>query len=74
METSELIWLQCKSIDWFLYEDNTGTYKVKTPVESDSDLIFLLFLITGAAILRCFYKKVFWKYAANLQEKTHAKV
>ena len=27
-----------------------------------------------AAIQRCSYKKLFWKYAANLQEKTHAKV
>ena len=22
----------------------------------------------------CFYKKVFWKYAANLQENTHAEL
>ena len=27
-----------------------------------------------AAIQRCFLEKVFWKYAANLQENTHAEV
>ena len=27
-----------------------------------------------AAIQRCSYKKVFWKYAANLRDNTHAKV
>ena len=27
-----------------------------------------------AAVQRCSYKKVFWRYAANLQEKTHAEV
>ena len=27
-----------------------------------------------AALQMCSYKKVFWKYAANLQENTHAKV
>ena len=26
------------------------------------------------AIQRCLYEKLFWKYAANLQESTHAKV
>ena len=29
---------------------------------------------TGAAIRRCYVKKVLWKYAANLQENTHAEV
>ena len=27
-----------------------------------------------AALLRCYSEKVFWKYTANLQEHTHAKV
>ena len=27
-----------------------------------------------APIQRCSYEKVFWKYAANLQENTHAEV
>ena len=27
-----------------------------------------------AALQRCSYKKVFWKYVANLQENSHAKV
>ena len=27
-----------------------------------------------AALQSCSYKKVFWKYAANLQENTHAEV
>ena len=26
---------------------------------------------TEAALQRCFYEKVFWKYAVNLQENTH---
>ena len=29
---------------------------------------------TEAAIQRCSYEKVFWKYAANSQENTHAEV
>ena len=27
-----------------------------------------------AALDRCSYKKLFWKYAENLQENTHAEV
>ena len=27
-----------------------------------------------AALQRCSYKKLFWKYVANLQENTHAEV
>ena len=27
-----------------------------------------------AALQRCFYKKVFWKYAADLQESTDTEV
>ena len=27
-----------------------------------------------AAVRRCFYEKLFWKYAAKLQENTHAEV
>ena len=27
-----------------------------------------------AALQRCYYEKVFWKYATNLQENTHAEV
>ena len=27
-----------------------------------------------AALLMCSYTKLFWKYAANLQENTHAEV
>ena len=30
--------------------------------------------VSEAAVQRCSYEKVFWKYAANLQENTHAKV
>ena len=30
--------------------------------------------ITEAAIQRCSHKTVFWKYAANLQDNTHAEV
>ena len=31
-------------------------------------------LKTETAIQRCSWEKVFWKYAANLQENTHAEV
>ena len=31
-------------------------------------------LKTEAALHGCYYKKVFWKYAANLQENTYAEV
>ena len=39
-------------------------------------LLSFVFLevVTEAAVLRCYYKKVFCKYAANLQESTHAEV
>ena len=37
-------------------------------------LIILENLTAEAAIQRRSYKKVFWKYAANLQENTHVKV
>ena len=30
--------------------------------------------LTEAAVQRCFYEKIFRKYAANLQENTHAEV
>ena len=30
--------------------------------------------MSEAALQSCSYKKVFWKYAANLQEKTHVEV
>ena len=35
---------------------------------------FLMALITEAALHRCSYEKVFWKYVANLQEKTIAEM
>ena len=31
-------------------------------------------LFAEAALQSCFQEKVFWKYAANLQENTHAEV
>ena len=34
----------------------------------------LVLINTEVALHRCSYKKLFWKYAANLQENTHAKV
>ena len=30
--------------------------------------------LSEIAIHRCFYEKVVWKYAANLQEKAHAEM
>ena len=35
---------------------------------------FLYFTEAEAAVQRCYYGKVFWKYAANEQENTHAEV
>ena len=34
----------------------------------------MYFASAEAAVQRCFYKKVLWKYAANLQESTQAEV
>ena len=31
-------------------------------------------LLSEAATQRCSFEKVFWKYASNLQENTHAEV
>ena len=33
-----------------------------------------IFLKLEAALQRCSYEKMFWKYAANVQEDTHAEV
>ena len=33
-----------------------------------------IMILTEAALHRCSNKKVFWKYAENLQENTHAEV
>ena len=35
---------------------------------------FVIFKRTEAALQRCSYKKVFWKYLANLLENTHVEV
>ena len=35
---------------------------------------FAKILATEAATQRCFQEKMFWKYAANLQENSHAEV
>ena len=32
------------------------------------------YFYTEAATQRCSYEKMFWKYAVNLEENTHAKV
>ena len=37
-------------------------------------ILFEYLFKTEAVTLRCSYEKVFWKYAANLQENTHAEV
>ena len=31
-------------------------------------------IVTEAALQRCSCEKVFWKYASNLQDNTHAEV
>ena len=33
-----------------------------------------MFLLAEASFQRCSYEKVFWQYAANLQENTYAEV
>ena len=37
-------------------------------------IIKLTKVFTEGALQRCSYKKAFWKYAANLQENTHAEM
>ena len=37
-------------------------------------LQLMSFKTTEVAVQRCSQEKVFWKYAANLQENTHAEV
>ena len=39
-----------------------------------SENLFLVYDISDAAHQRCSKEKLFWKYAANLQENTHAGV
>ena len=41
-----------------------------TPKRKQEDL----YRVAEAATQRCSYEKVFWKYAANWEEITHAKV
>ena len=41
---------------------------------SQNAIIDVLYQITEADTQRCSLEKVFWKYAANLQENTHAEV
>ena len=43
------------------------TFKESHPLLSREDW-------TEADVQRCFYEKMFWKYAVNLQENAHAEV
>ena len=77
-----LLWLDCS-----IYSSVRYSYLWVFP---DKDAIFLLLLFfiftliischnyflysSEAAHQRCSYIKLFWKYAANLQENTHVKV
>ena len=55
------MWYSCFHLEIELYYKHCTKYPFKAP-------------FTEAAIHRGWYKKVFWKYAANLQENTHAEV
>ena len=43
-------------------------------MHSSIEVEIILLQITEAAVNRCSLEKVFWKYAANLQQNTHAEV
>ena len=45
-----------------------------TNTENNSGIDRARFTKTEAATTSCSWKKVFWKYVANLQENTHAEV
>ena len=55
------------------YENFNGIFQEFLIVATHVDNLHWFDLIE-AAVQRYFYEKVFWKYAANLQESTHAKV
>ena len=38
------------------------------------NLLNLILVVSEAALQRCSWEKVFWKYVANLQENTHVEV
>ena len=43
-------------------------------MHSSIEVEIILLQITEAAVNRCSLEKVFWKYAANLQQNSHAEV
>ena len=76
-------WIKLNWIESVYFMLNQKYSKLE-PVKSDS--LFSTFLkkmyllsirglrLSEAAHFRCSYKKVFWNYAANLQENTHAQM
>ena len=40
----------------------------------DKPTQFIMVILSEAAVQKCSSEKVFWKYAANLQESTYVKV
>ena len=57
-----LFWLSIQAANWHCFNKipkHTGRRYKKTP---------------EAAVHRCSLEKVFWKYATNFQENTHAEV
>ena len=55
-------------MDWFLHDNNLRHERV------NHRFLTVLNASSEAALRKCSYKKVFWKYTANLRENTHAEV
>ena len=51
---------------WISFKENALLYQNRYIIDCETSITF--FITLQAALQRCSYKKVFWKYAANLQE------
>ena len=51
---------------WISFKENALLYQNRYIIDCETSITF--FITLEAALQRCSYKKVFWKYAANLQE------
>ena len=76
MKNKELQVFECKSIKKkIMSASNTyhfGVFYFKASAKCYKQ--FEWKELSKAAIQRCSYEKVFWKYAANLQDNTHAEI
>ena len=59
-----------KKADFFKFSSVREVLMIVNPYR----FIAGFYILPEAAVQRSSYKKLFWKYAANLQEDTHAKV